>query len=342
MANFHRFYSLLALLVMGSAGIQAQDDPFPEVDDSEFSNNMTLTGYVRLDGNILGQEAVVAVYDGDVLRGKARPITTKHNTDILFITIHGERNGQTLHFKVFTGLYVIEVDQGLIYTNDGRAGSVSDPYYIDLPTPIVTVPTAEGYATTCLPYDALIPENVNVYNATAIEGGMLVTEKLEGNILAALTPVLLESSSADEYVWLARVADADVTVTETIFVGTTEETHVEANSVLTLGHAEEDPTRLGFWLYTGTTVPANRAFIADFTDDNLTAGAKGIIFRPEDERTPTGVTQLPTIATHHPARPEETLASAGTTVYDLTGRRLTSVVTKGVYIINGRKTVVTK
>ena len=80
----------------------------------------------------------------------------------------------------------------------------NEPYYIDLPAPVTTTFSAEGWATTCLPFDAEVPAGVTVWNATAIEDGQLVTEALqlptvhsplwngsEISILPKNTPVLL-------------------------------------------------------------------------------------------------------------------------------------------------------
>ena len=82
----------------------------------------------------------------------------------------------------------------------------------------------------------------------------------------------------DSYEWLSRVDEGNVGTAGNIFEGTLEQRDVDANSVMTLGHSLEDG-KIGFWLYTGTTVPANRAYIADFP-----AGARGFaIF--DDEAT---------------------------------------------------------
>ena len=57
------------------------------------------------------------------------------------------------------------------------------------------------------------------------------------------------------------MADGDATIETNLFKGTTEETTVTAESVLTLGHATDGNHEIGFWLYNGTTIPANRAYL---------------------------------------------------------------------------------
>ena len=59
------------------------------------------------------------------------------------------------------------------------------------------------------------------------------------------------------------MADVNVTTTGSILVGTTEKKEVAANSVLTLGHSK-GTGEIGFWRFTGTEIPAYRAYIADF------------------------------------------------------------------------------
>jgi len=274
---YNRIYSMLVLLLMGGASIVAQDggDPFGVVNYRKYANNMSLTAFVRMGGQVLGKGTVVATYCGEELRGKDSPMDDGAYTDILYLDIYGDTKGDKLHFKVFTEGRVIEVDQGLTYTSDDIIGSPESPYYIDLPAPIVTTFPSEGWATTCLPYDALVPEGVTVWNATAIKDGELVMEALqlptvqsplgggaEISILPKGTPALIEVSGQTSCEWLSRVADVDATATG-ILLGTTEAKAVDANSVLTLGHSKENGD-IGFWLFTGTEIPANRAYIAEF------------------------------------------------------------------------------
>ena len=151
-----------------------------------------------------------------------------------------------------------------------------------IPAPIVTTPLAEGWATTCVPFNAKVPEGVTVWNPTGIENGCLVMAKVEGSILPANTPVLLQSEGMESYEWLARVADGDINTDGSILTGTLEPTEVAAFSVLTLGYANEGEQDIGFWLFNGTEIPANSAYITDFD-----AGEKGARLFPKDE--PTGI-----------------------------------------------------
>ena len=273
-------------LLVGSVSLVAQSsgDPFGEVNYRKYANNMSLTALVYMDGNALGNETVVAAYCGEELRGKDSPIDDAGYTTILYLDIYGDNRGDKLHFKVSTEARVIEVDQGLTYASDDIIGSPEAPYIIDLPVPVVTTPSTEGWATTCVPFNAEVPDGVTVWNVTGIEQGELTMSKVEGNILPKDTPVLLYSDGKANYEWLSRVADGDMTMTSSILKGTTAETTVTASSVMTLGHSNETG-EIGFWLYTGTEIPANRAYIADFPTN-----ARGFAIHADGTTTGIGAT----------------------------------------------------
>ena len=300
----YKIYSLLVLLLMGSTSIMAEGDPFSDYNPKQFSNNMILVGRVYLDGQILGEKAVVAVYCGNVLRGKQSP----DNDGVLYLSIGGEYSGDKLHFKVFTGGRVIEVDQNLTYTNNDIIGSIDEPYAINLPSPVITTPLTEGWATTCLPFDAEVPEGVTVWNVTAIENQELVKNEITtGTILPANTPVLLKSNGLTNYEWLSRVAydeSSIITIDSSLLRGTTETLTVAANSVLTLGYSNEGYHRPGFWRFTGTTVDANSAYIADFPADSNGVPFSLDVTTPISEKEKVNSNKF------------------ATAVYDLQGRRI--------------------
>lgn len=267
-----RLYSLLALLIVGSVSIRAEDsDPFGEVNTAAYQNTMTITGYVRMGGEVLDENTVVAVYQGDELRGKGSPSgNTGKYPHILMMSIFGETLGQPLHFKVYTDGRVIEADQGLTFVSDKRMGMLKDPYYIDLPIPVVTTPICDGWATVCLPYNAEVPSGVTVWIVTGIDAdGQLVLKEVEGTILPANTPVLLHSDGTDSYEWLPRVGDGDVVTDGNILKGTTETLPLESNTVLVLDDGLGDSEHVGFWLYDGTELPANSVYISDYPDETV-------------------------------------------------------------------------
>ncbi len=131
-----------------------------------------------------------------------------------------------------------------VSTAESELGSIKNYYYIDLPAPVATTFSEEGWATTCLPFNAEVPEGINVWNATGIANGELVMENISAAALSssggrpavipAGTPVLLQSNSLTNYEWFSRVAAANIQAAGSIFSGTTEPKSVDGGSVLTL------------------------------------------------------------------------------------------------------------
>ena len=150
MRLMNRFYSLLALLVVGSASLQAQSDPFPDrtIPALKYQMSMTCTSQVVMNGAIV-TDAVVAAYCGDDFRGK-ESVGAGTNPDIAFLTIWGDDTGdrQYLHFRVFTQgkIFTCNPDPALVYTFNGNVGSNSEPYIIDI-TPVSLSNNADNSAT---------------------------------------------------------------------------------------------------------------------------------------------------------------------------------------------------
>lgn len=150
MRLMNRFYSLLALLVVGSASLQAQSDPFPDrtIPALKYQMSMTCTSQVVMNGAIV-TDAVVAAYCGDDFRGK-ESVGAGTNPDIAFLTIWGDDTGdrQYLHFRVFTQgkIFTCNPDPALVYTFNGNVGSTSNPYIIDI-TPVSLSNNADNSAT---------------------------------------------------------------------------------------------------------------------------------------------------------------------------------------------------
>lgn len=305
----------------------AQTDPFPDVEYNT-QYNMSITGQVRINGEALPDGTIVAVYCHNEIRGKEEVFSQGKRKNVFSLTIKGETEGDPLHFKVFTNGCIIEVDQGNTFIPDGEIGSLKDYYYIDLPSPVVTAPSTEGWATTCLPFNAEVPEGVTVWYATGVENGELVMSESTGSILPKDTPVLLESNGLTGYEWLSRVADGDVSTPGSIFKGTTEATAVEAGSVLTLGHSKETGD-IGFWSFTGTTLPANRAYIASA---DIPAGVRGVKIVSGGA---TGIQELDgrTISPFDNSNEVHW--------YSLDGRRLSGTPTvSGIYVRQGKKLII--
>jgi hypothetical protein len=317
-----RIQTVLALLLVGSVSMLADgSDPFPEVPHAKYQANMTLTAQVVLNGVTLTSEAIVAVYHDDQIRGKGRP----NASNVLSITVDGDIDDEDIYFRVFTGGRIIEVDQGAQYTYYGKIGSADSPYLINLTT-VTTNTSAEGWATTCLPFNAAVPEGVTVYAAKSIEDGVMKLDPISCTILPKNTPVLLKTETKTSYEWLSRVAGGDATIETNLFKGTTKEIKVEAESMLTLGHGTINKA-IGFWLFTGTTIPANRAYL-----EKPVEGVRGYALDWTDEVTGIETIDMNGGCVNATPRTGDNRNVRG---YDLLGRSLTGK--SHLMIINGKK-----
>ena len=151
MKLMNRFYSLLALLLVGSASLQAQSDPFPDNNTVEYKYQGSMTGVsqVVMNGAVV-TDAVVAVYCEDDFRGKNRIGEDPDNPNLVFLYIHGDNtaNKQYLHFKVFTQgkVFTCNPDPAIIFTFNGNVGWPYDPYIIDI-TPVSLANDADNTTT---------------------------------------------------------------------------------------------------------------------------------------------------------------------------------------------------
>lgn len=321
MKALNRTTAVAALLIAGSAALTAQvaTDPFPEVDIHQYADNMTIMGQVRMDGRILGNETVVAVYHADEIRGKDTPFDKADYHNVFYFNVFGEATDEPLHFKVLAEGRLIEVDQGLTYAVNAEVGDIGNWYFIDLPAPIVTPTDADGWTTAFLPFNAEIPEGVTAYVVTGIEDDQLLTEQVEGNIVPANTPVVVHSADAEAVEWLARVAGAEV-ADASVLTGTSETERIKQRSVLTLGLGGDDGQTIGFWRNTSTTIPANTAYIA-----NPEKGVEGypLNLKTGGDDTPTAIRSTHTAAQSAP-------------LFDLQGRP-SKGVRPGIYVSGNRK-----
>ena len=110
-------------------------------------------------------------------------------------------------------------------------------------------------------YYGMTLELLNVKNLWSRSMLISSRQSYQFTILPKNTPVLLKTNGQESIEWLSRVADGDATIETNLFKGTTEAMTVSAESVLTLGHATDGNKEIGFWLYTGTDIPANRAYL---------------------------------------------------------------------------------
>ena len=155
---------VVLFLFMWSTGLMAQDaDPFPEVNPHDFYGSMIMSVKVAQNNETLTQDVIVAVYVDDQIRGKGRP-QDDTNPGVVCLTVYGNKNGERLTFKVYTGGEILEADRAITYSFNGVFGSPQSPYVLDL-TPLppytgITIKYSEGKRIAM--FDGTSEEDINI------------------------------------------------------------------------------------------------------------------------------------------------------------------------------------
>ena len=143
-----RFYSLLALLLVGSASLQAQGgDPFGDFNPRDYQNYMTINAQVQQNGAVV-TNALIAVYCENELRGKAN-VGDGTDPQLAYLSVYGNSTGsdQYLYFKVYTGgvTFTCNPDPAIVFSSNGSIGTYA-PYIIDI-TPVNLANDADNTTT---------------------------------------------------------------------------------------------------------------------------------------------------------------------------------------------------
>ena len=186
----------------------------------------------------------------------------------------------------------------------------------------VTVSDA-GYATVCIDYPVSIPENVEVYTVTTVEGSSAKMTKIEG-VLPENTGVIVKAAAGD---YDFSISALPVSATNgNLLVGTVVDTDVAADAKKTyyvLSNPENGP--VGFYKAALTDNKfknnANKAYLP--ITNQTESSARFISF---DFGTETAIENI------------EGAEAENAVVYDLSGRRVQKAQ-KGLYIVNGKKVV---
>lgn len=191
-----------------------------------------------------------------------------------------------------------------------------------------------GWTTICLPFNAKVPEEVNVYAATA-HGKQTESDKVEDFIMT-LTPVEI-IDSLKGYIVYGAVGDHYFKSTSrtcdkpTILSGNPTDAAISSTNIN--GYVLAYKTwGLGFYKYTGATLAANRGWlpqdmVSKSNQETLNLGKRGISFVISD----------PTTGMSHPIYTIETKDDA---IYNISGQRVKSPIQPGLYIFGRTKAMV--
>lgn len=191
-----------------------------------------------------------------------------------------------------------------------------------------------GWTTICLPFNAKVPEEVNVYAATA-HGKQTESDKVEDFIMT-LTPVEI-IDSLKGYIVYGSVGDHYFKSTSrtcdkpTILSGNPTDAAISSTNINCYVLAYKT-WGLGFYKYTGATLAANRGWlpqdmVSKSNQETLNLGKRGISFVISD----------PTTGMSHPIYTIETKDDA---IYNISGQRVKSPIQPGLYIFGRTKAMV--
>lgn len=191
-----------------------------------------------------------------------------------------------------------------------------------------------GWTTICLPFNARVPEEVNVYAATA-HGKQTETDLVEDFIMT-LTPVEI-IDSLKGYIVYGAVGDHYFKSTSrtcdkpTILTGNPTDAAISSTNINCYVLAYKT-WGLGFYKYTGATLAANRGWlpqdmVSKSNQETLNLGKRGISFVISD----------PTTGMTHPIYTIETKDDA---IYNISGQRVKSPTQPGLYIFGRTKAMV--
>ena len=191
-----------------------------------------------------------------------------------------------------------------------------------------------GWTTICLPFNAKVPEEVNVYAATA-HGKQTESDKVEDFIMT-LTPVEI-IDSLKGYIVYGAVGDHYFKSTSrtcdksTILTGNPTDAAISSTNINCYVLAYKT-WGLGLYKYTGATLAAYRAWLPEdmvskSNQETLNLGKRGISFVISD----------PTTGMNHPIYTIETKDDA---IYNISGQRVKSPIQPGLYIFGRTKAMV--
>lgn len=191
-----------------------------------------------------------------------------------------------------------------------------------------------GWTTICLPFNAKVPEEVNVYAATA-HGKQTENDKVEDFIMT-LTPVEI-IDSLKGYIVYGAVGDHYFKSTSrtcdksTILTGNPTDAAISSTNINCYVLAYKT-WGLGLYKYTGATLAAYRAWLPEemvskSNQEDLALGKRGISFVISD----------PTTGMSHPIYTIETKDDA---IYNISGQRVKSPIQPGLYIFGRTKAMV--
>lgn len=216
--------------------------------------------------------------------------------------------------------------EGNIYRWTARADVITGDqigYNLNTITPVmienITI-GATGYSTYVSDNALFIPAGVTAYGVTAVEGSELKLAELEGNVLAAGEPVILQGEAGKSY-YLIATENEGAEVSGNLLEGTgAEGKAVGENEAYVLYNNEGTAV---FRIAAAMTLPAHKAYLPA----SAVGRATSKVFQLGGDIT--GISSTETAAPN----------AKSATHYDLQGRRVIAPQKGQLYIVNGKKVI---
>ncbi len=184
----------------------------------------------------------------------------------------------------------------------------------------------EAYWTTYYNGSAkrLAPEGVTVYKA-ALNGSSLTLTEIADRIIPAGKAVILKKATAGNIILTTTEDEPAGDFSDNSLLGVDGNTTISSSGYASkVIYTLANESGLGFYKYTGTTLGANKAFLALDAEVGASAPARGFVFSFDDA---TGVDE---------ARVK--MEEGRSEYFNLNGQRVNKP-TKGIFIVNGRKVI---
>lgn len=229
--------------------------------------------------------------------------------------------------------YLLTIWNNTLSTHTTLSGHENTLQYFLVPAKEITVnmhapseSASETYATLYVPFAVSLPDGLTAYTAVLNETKNSLTLTSVGKTIPKETPVILIGT---EKSYSLTIESNYVTANQNendlngqYLADTKKLTYTSATDTLTLGVYDG---KVGFYKYTSSTIGANKVRL----NVSSSSSSKGFTFSFGDD-DPTGINDTTTSGA---------VLKVGDVIYDLQGRRVQEAK-RGIYIINGKKTLV--
>ena len=288
-----------------------------------------VTGYIvgYVNGSAVGDEGADCVFGAENVEKNTNiliaddPYETDY-TKCLAVQLPNNEIRTALNLQSNPNNYQVKVViKGSLekYLNTAGLKDIVSGELVDEISHTLTV-TEAGYATLYLGFNARIPSTIEAYTVTGVNNGWVSLTQVTG-VIPVNTGIIVKATAGEYKFFMGETATADVTgnlLEGTLFNNyIDEEAYVLSNVEGVVGLYKAQMTD-GTWLNN-----ANKAYLPASAVPNKSAEFYGF-----DWDGTTGIEEMTT---------ENANVKA---IYDLTGRRVEAITAPGIYIVNGKKTLV--